>query len=253
MSDPRTDLAADAKKAKAKSILERNKAQGLINIADTDALINSLAEKYGDKTYDIVIAALTRPYDMVNKMGIRDDMGSGKLTSAKLLQYMADNNIPSETLNRGLQRTSDNQQRGQEQPRTTEYLEVQGTFPSNATSYFKTEDVPGYFSAPFGFNQANVENWARNTMHINRQTSPPQSGNFADMTYSLKELKAKAHLTDADITKILGADAVAKADNDNVRVTRKAALYLLETNILRQYHAANDLNRQQGRFFGQTR
>ena len=267
MTSPRDNLSAQAKEAKARSMLERNKARGLIKIDNVEALVSSLSAKYGDKTYDIVLAAVTRPYDFVNKMGINEFEGK-KITSAKLLQYMADNEISADILNRGLQNG------GQTPPTQTnnrssqpEFLDVQGSFQCNNFSYFKTENVPTPLVAtPFGFSQTSVENWVNANLHVTPSRTalmnpgdnplaatyltqlgvrgamnPPSAGNLDYMTYSLKELKNAAHLSDADITKILGSDAVAKADNDNVRVTRKAALYLLETNILRQYHEANPL------------
>jgi len=265
MTDEHKELSAQAKEAKAKALLEKNKAKGLIRVDDTDKLLKSLTEKYGENTYDIVYNALVRPSDMVAKMDIKNDikdLKNGRVTSAKLLQHIADNQIDSETLSKGLNKTVVLPKK-EEKPKT-ECLDVSANFPSNTNDCFKTENVPVTKSLVTPYTLSDVETWARRKfnfspiknaptnpgenylaanllekMDIKGEMNPPNSGNLEHMTYSLKELKEKANLSAEDVDKILGPYTFRRSENEDIRVTRKAALYLMETNLLHQFKEDN--------------
>ena len=249
----RTELSADAKLAKAKTLLNRLKAKGVLNVKDIDALLSALNSRYGDRTYDIVLNCVNRPYEVMKALGQEGT------TSAKTLQYFADHEISAADLEKALNSTANTTSK----TKTTttpvkasatppapqrEVLTPIKTFIVPPTSSFKTEKIDILDSGILikrihptevawqtpimsptlpGENELAVTELNR-TMRLN-----PNALN-SNQEFSLKELREKAGLTDEDIRFILGDAGVKKSTQGNIYVTREAALYLMERKILRE-------------------
>lgn len=76
----------------ALKLLRTNKENGRMKINNPEELMNKLTERYGDKAPDLVVAAITKPTEVMKGIG---QQGT---TSAKTLEYLAGNEISQDNI-----------------------------------------------------------------------------------------------------------------------------------------------------------